>query len=83
LVEIQGHTDTQGGKAHNRRLSQSRSDSVKAALVKRGIDANRLVTKGYGQEVPVADNATPAGREKNRRVEFKILERAPAASTKP
>ena len=46
-----------------------------AALVKRGVPANRLVAKGYGETVPVGDNKTTAGREANRRVEFNILER--------
>lgn len=76
LVEIQGHTDTQGGLGHNMQLSQARADSVKSALVKRGIVAARLTSKGFGPKVPIADNKTPEGREKNRRVQFKILKRA-------
>jgi outer membrane protein OmpA-like peptidoglycan-associated protein len=56
----------------NLELSQKRADAVKAYLAKKGVDASKLVAKGFGQTVPVADNATAAGRAKNRRVEFKV-----------
>ena len=74
-MEVQGHTDNKGLKESNKKLSQSRADSVMKALVAKGIEAERLSAKGYGQEVPIGDNATEEGRAKNRRVQFKILEK--------
>jgi outer membrane protein OmpA-like peptidoglycan-associated protein len=74
-IEVQGHTDDVGAKTLNQKLSQSRATAVMAALVKRGIDAGRLTAKGYGQEQPVADNKTADGRQANRRVQFKIMEK--------
>jgi outer membrane protein OmpA-like peptidoglycan-associated protein len=73
---IEGHTDDRGGNAVNVGLSQRRAASVKKWLVKKGIDAKRLDAKGFGQDRPISDNATEEGRQKNRRVEFKILETA-------
>lgn len=70
-VEIQGHTDNTGSAAVNTRLSGLRAESVRAYLVSKGVAAARLTAKGYGPTVPVADNATPAGRAQNRRVELK------------
>ncbi|MBL7923139.1 MAG: OmpA family protein [Bacteroidia bacterium] len=72
LLEINGHTDSTGDKASNIDLSQRRADAVKAYLQGKGIAAERLTAKGYGDTVPVADNKSSAGRAKNRRVEFKI-----------
>jgi OOP family OmpA-OmpF porin len=74
-LEVQGHTDNKGNKNANKTLSQSRADSVMKALVAKGVEAERLQAKGFGQEVPIADNATDEGRQKNRRVQFKILEK--------
>jgi hypothetical protein len=71
-VEIQGYTDNAGPDAVNQKLSELRASAVKEYLVSKGISAERLTTVGMGELNPVADNTTPAGREKNRRVEFKI-----------
>jgi OmpA-OmpF porin, OOP family len=74
-VEVQGHTDSVGNDDYNLKLSQSRAESVKAYLVKKGVDEGRMVPKGYGENVPIADNRTKEGRDQNRRVEFVITER--------
>lgn len=75
LLEVQGHTDNRGGKAYNQRLSEARAKAVRAALVRRGIDRSRLTFKGYGMDKPRASNATKAGRQENRRVQFTIVRR--------
>lgn len=68
-VTVEGHTDSQGSDAYNQKLSQSRADAVKAALItKYGIAADRVNAIGYGEAKPVADNMTADGREQNRRV---------------
>lgn len=69
-VEIQGHTDNVGSAEANRQLSASRAEAVRAYLVKAGIDGKRLTAVGYGEDLPVADNTTEAGRALNRRVEM-------------
>jgi outer membrane protein OmpA-like peptidoglycan-associated protein len=75
-IEVQGHTDNRGGKAYNKKLSQKRADAVKKWLLNYGqIEAGRLSARGYGMDEPLADNATPDGRQKNRRVQFKITEK--------
>ncbi|KYF69006.1 OmpA family protein [Sorangium cellulosum] len=74
-VEIQGHTDNTGGREHNQTLSESRANSVRAWLIRAGVDGSRLAAKGYGQDRPVAPNVTPANKAKNRRVQFIILEK--------
>jgi outer membrane protein OmpA-like peptidoglycan-associated protein len=79
-VQVQGHTDNKGLAAQNKILSQQRAEAVQKALVKRGIAAGRLVAKGFGQDVPIADNGTDAGRQQNRRVQFKIIEKQPKAN---
>lgn len=69
VVTVEGHTDSQGSDDYNQKLSQSRADSVKAALItKHGIDADRVNAIGYGEAKPVADNMNATGREQNRRV---------------
>jgi len=72
-LEINGHTDSQGDDAKNLLLSKNRANAVKIYLVNKGIDGSRLMTEGYGETIPVADNATAAGRALNRRVEFKVV----------
>lgn len=69
-IEIQGHTDNAGTADYNKTLSQNRANSVMAYLVSRGILPTRMTAKGYGLEVPIASNATEAGRSQNRRVQF-------------
>lgn len=73
-VEIGGHTDNVGDDAYNQTLSQNRANTVRAYLIKKGIAENRIAAKGYGESQPVADNATPEGRQKNRRTEVKIVQ---------
>jgi OOP family OmpA-OmpF porin len=72
-VEIAGHTDDRGGHDANVELSQRRAESVKQYLVDKGIDAARIQTRGAGPDEPMADNASKAGRAKNRRIEFKLV----------
>ncbi len=71
-VEINGYTDNSGNPEKNRALSEARAQAVSDYLVKKGIAATRVSAAGFGDENPVADNKTPAGRAKNRRVEMKV-----------
>jgi OOP family OmpA-OmpF porin len=73
-VEVQGHTDSVGAEDKNQKLSEKRADSVKAFLVKEGIEDKRLTTKGFGETDPTDSNDTAAGRANNRRVVFKITD---------
>ena len=68
-----GHTDAVGGDAYNQKLSVKRSEAVKAYLVSKGIEKNRVYTEGKGEKQPVADNKTKEGRSKNRRVEIEVV----------
>jgi OmpA-OmpF porin, OOP family len=68
-----GHTDSIGSEAYNKKLSLRRSDAVKAYLVSKGIEANRIYTEGKGKSQPIADNKTKEGRAKNRRVEIEVV----------
>ena len=79
-MEIGGHTDSQGGLEGNMRLSQRRADAVKDALMARGALVSDFETKGYGPEFPIADNSTTAGREANRRIEFRLIGESAAAA---
>ncbi|OYU94285.1 MAG: hypothetical protein CFE21_17010 [Bacteroidetes bacterium B1(2017)] len=72
-LEINGHTDNVGNAAKNQKLSQDRANAVKKYLSSNGVEGNRLKATGFGSKKPVADNKTPEGRQKNRRVEFKIV----------
>jgi OOP family OmpA-OmpF porin len=68
-----GHTDSVGSDAYNQKLSVRRAESVKAYLVTKGIEKNRIYTEGKGEKQPVADNKTKEGRAKNRRVEIEVV----------
>ena len=68
-----GHTDSVGSDAYNQKLSVRRSEAVKAYLVSKGIEKNRVYTEGKGEKQPVADNKTSEGRAKNRRVEIEVV----------
>ncbi len=72
-LEINGHTDNVGDSTKNQILSDKRAASVRKYLIDKGIAETRMVSHGYGQTIPIADNKTAAGRAKNRRVEFKVL----------
>jgi OmpA-OmpF porin, OOP family len=74
-VDVEGHTDSVGNDNFNLKLSQRRAESVKKFLVGKGVAADRMVPKGYGENVPIADNRTADGRSQNRRVEFVITSR--------
>jgi outer membrane protein OmpA-like peptidoglycan-associated protein len=73
-VEIQGHTDNKGNPKDNLALSTDRAYSVKSYLENFKVNGKRITAKGYGQEKPLADNGTEAGRAQNRRTEFLIVE---------
>ena len=68
-----GHTDWTGSDAYNQKLSVRRAEAVKAYLVSKGIEANRIYTEGKGEKQPAADNRTREGRAKNRRVEIEVV----------
>lgn len=73
VIELSGHTDNVGQDDDNRRLSQERVNAVRTYLVSKGVSEKRLKTVGRGKSQPVASNATEEGRQRNRRVEFKII----------
>jgi outer membrane protein OmpA-like peptidoglycan-associated protein/predicted small secreted protein len=72
LVDVMGHTDSTGSDTYNLDLSRRRAESVANFLVSRGVARARLETIGYGEQYPIADNTTEAGRAQNRRVEIRI-----------
>jgi len=73
IVEISGHTDDVGSASSNQALSQRRADAVRIWLIGKGIDPDRIIAKGYGEEWPRVPNTTPDGRRLNRRIEFKRI----------
>ena len=73
VVIAVGHTDSVGTDAYNQKLSVRRAEAVKAYLVTKGIEKNRIYTEGKGERSPIADNKTAAGRAKNRRVEVEVV----------
>jgi OOP family OmpA-OmpF porin len=80
-ISIEGHTDSDGSDSHNMKLSDARAKAVRAYLTEHGIEAGRLVAKGFGETKPIADNATSKGRDDNRRVEFLIVEQSDVTKT--
>ena len=82
-VSIEGNTDNTGSADHNMKLSQQRADNVKNFLVEQGIDAGRLSAKGLGMTMPIADNSTKEGRQKNRRVDLVIQDKVLQESAEP
>lgn len=73
LIDVYGHTDSTGSDAYNQTLSENRARTVANYLQSRGVPAARIRSQGFGETMPVADNATEEGRTKNRRVEIKIV----------
>jgi OOP family OmpA-OmpF porin len=69
-VEVAGHTDSRSDDDYNQKLSQRRAETVRTYLIGKGVAADRLTAKGYGESSPVADNESEEGRFKNRRVEL-------------
>lgn len=72
-IEIEGHTDKTGGASYNLDLSQRRAETVRQYLIGRGVDAGMVSARGFGSSRPVADNDSEAGRQRNRRVAFRVI----------
>ena len=79
-IRIGGYTDNTGDPAANLQLSQQRADNVMAELTRLGVDPSRMNAKGYGDENPVADNSTEDGRQKNRRISLRVIEKPGSAA---
>lgn len=73
-IEVGGHTDNVGSAGYNEKLAKTRAEAIRALLIKRGVDASRIRTAGYGFAKPVAANSSVAGRAQNRRIEFTVVE---------
>ncbi len=73
LIRIEGHTDSRGSEAYNQDLSERRAGNVRNLLVQRGVSYGKVEVIGYGETMPVATNDTEAGRQRNRRVEIKVV----------
>jgi outer membrane protein OmpA-like peptidoglycan-associated protein len=72
LIDIEGHTDSDGSDSYNMQLSQQRANSVGSYLQSHGVNNQRIVAMGKGEGAPIASNATPEGKQQNRRVELKL-----------
>jgi outer membrane protein OmpA-like peptidoglycan-associated protein len=81
-VQVEGHTDSTGNAAYNLGLSDRRASAVQSSLMGMGIGSDRITTRGYGQESPVAGNDTAAGRQQNRRVEIILSDESGKVSTR-
>jgi outer membrane protein OmpA-like peptidoglycan-associated protein len=75
MVEVQGHTDDSGDASFNANLALERAQEVRRWLIGAGVPASKLVAKGYGDRAPVGDNRIFDGRQKNRRVDFKVIKK--------
>lgn len=73
VIEVSGHTDSDGGSETNQTLSEARADSVKSYFVSGGIESNRIVTRGYGELKPVVANDSAENKRRNRRIEFTVV----------
>ena len=73
IIEVAGHTDSTGADSYNQLLSEKRANAVAASLRRQGVQDDRMVVRGYGEQHPVADNGTPQGRAQNRRVELTLV----------
>ena len=82
-IEIAGHTDSQGREQMNLELSQKRAEAVLEALVARRVQSSKMSARGYGESAPIADNKSEAGRETNRRIEFRLVGDAAPAEGAP
>ena len=71
-IAVEGHTDSTGNSERNQQLSGERADTVRNFLINRGINGDRLTSRGYGSSEPIASNDTVTGRALNRRIEFKL-----------
>jgi outer membrane protein OmpA-like peptidoglycan-associated protein len=80
IVQVEGFTDDRGDSAFNQSLSEQRAAAVKQALVEAGVEAPRIVTRGYGESFPVASNSSEAGRQLNRRVQLVVMPQQETAS---
>ena len=74
-IRIGGYTDNQGDAASNLKLSQDRADNVMHEIIVLGVDPSRMDAKGYGEDHPVADNSTDAGRAQNRRISMRVTQK--------
>ena len=75
VIEVRGHTDNTGSDEINNKLSQDRADAVREYFISKGIEPDRIASKGFGKTKPMATNDTDAGRQQNRRVEFVIIKK--------